>query len=129
MTKTLLTVLAVFFMPALALPSGEHISWYVISSGGATTLSSPNFQIGCTVGQVAAGSSSSTNYQLLHGFWQEEEMSESCCSGGVGDANASGEDEPTIGDINALISAIYTDQLPDAIVSGRFHDYGYQPVD
>jgi len=38
-----------------------------------------------------------------------------CCVGRVGDANGEGGDEPTIGDINALISAIYTDQLPDAI--------------
>jgi len=40
---------------------------------------------------------------------------ESCCRGRVGDANGQNGDEPTIGDINALISAIYTEQLPDAI--------------
>ena len=40
-----------------------------------------------------------------------------CCQGRVGDANGSGDDEPTIGDINALISAIYTDAIIDAISS------------
>ena len=38
-----------------------------------------------------------------------------CCVDRVGNANGLGGDEPTIGDINALISAIYTDQTPDAI--------------
>jgi len=42
-------------------------------------------------------------------------VSAGCCVGRVGDANGEGGDEPTIGDINALISAIYTDQIPDAI--------------
>ena len=38
-----------------------------------------------------------------------------CCHGKVGNANTSPDEEPTIGDINALISAIYTDQVDDAI--------------
>jgi len=38
-----------------------------------------------------------------------------CCLGRVGDANGEGGDEPTIGDINALIAAIYTEQVPDPI--------------
>lgn len=44
-------------------------------------------------------------------------MKTACCVGRVGNANGEGGDEPTIGDINALISAIYTDQVPDAISS------------
>jgi hypothetical protein len=30
-----------------------------------------------------------------------------CCQGRVGDANASGEDEPTIGDVSAIIDALF----------------------
>jgi len=31
----------------------------------------------------------------------------SCCSGRVGDANSSGDDEPTIGDVSAMIDALF----------------------
>jgi len=47
--------------------------------------------------------------------WYAENMRAGCCVGHVGDANGEGGDEPTIGDINALISAIYTNQVDDAI--------------
>lgn len=49
----------------------------------------------------------------------------SCCVGRVGDANQSGDDEPTISDINAIIDFLYIDGNPlpclaeaDANVSG-----------
>lgn len=35
-----------------------------------------------------------------------------CCVGRVGDANMNGVDEPTIGDINALIDHLYIHQIP-----------------
>ena len=38
-----------------------------------------------------------------------------CCVDRVGDANGEGGDEPTIGDVNALIAAIYTEQVPEPI--------------
>ena len=38
-----------------------------------------------------------------------------CCVERVGNANGEGGDEPTIGDVNALIAAIYTEQVPDPI--------------
>jgi len=82
-----------------------------------------------TASQVAVPTSmlprNSTRYwtvqatnSLGQSTWADDEYTvvfSGCCVGRVGDANSSGEDEPTIGDINALVSAIYTDQIPDAI--------------
>jgi hypothetical protein len=36
----------------------------------------------------------------------------SCCSGRVGDANDSGDDEPTVGDVSALIDMLFISQEP-----------------
>lgn len=38
-----------------------------------------------------------------------------CCSGRVGDANGSGGDEPTIGDISTMIDMLFISQSPDVV--------------
>lgn len=38
-----------------------------------------------------------------------------CCEGRVGDANGSGDDEPTLGDISAIIDALFIKGIPDPI--------------
>jgi uncharacterized protein (TIGR02145 family) len=38
-----------------------------------------------------------------------------CCVGRVGDANGSGEDEPTIGDVSTMIDALFISGNPDVI--------------
>jgi len=42
---------------------------------------------------------------------------QACCQGRTGDANNSGYDEPTIGDINALIVAIYVNASCDGVIA------------
>lgn len=41
---------------------------------------------------------------------------QACCQGRTGDANNSGDEEPTIGDINALIVAIYVNASCDGVI-------------
>jgi hypothetical protein len=42
-------------------------------------------------------------------------VSGSCCVGRVGDANGSGEDEPTIGDVSVIIDALFIGENWDVI--------------
>ncbi len=50
--------------------AGEQINWDVIASGGGS-MSSVNFLLDGTLGQAIAGPSTSTNYALNAGFWQD----------------------------------------------------------
>lgn len=68
----LLAVFAVAVVAALALepaaPSAAQVGWQVIANGG-TTMSSPSFTMLSTAGQPATGTSTSSGYQLLSGYW------------------------------------------------------------
>jgi hypothetical protein len=63
---------------------GSQIRWHVISSGG-TEGGSNMYQLKGTAGQTSTGEGSSTNYALVHGYWQEFGSGYVC-----GDADASG---------------------------------------
>ena len=56
---------------ALAMSSTNYrLDWLVPNSGsGGGQSSSPSYAVNFTVGQVAAGSASSTHYQAGLGFW------------------------------------------------------------
>lgn len=71
-------VLAISLMVVIAVTAqvgdGFDLSWNVVSSGaGNSQSSSPDYMLSSTVGQTAAGSSSSTSSgsTALHGFWQD----------------------------------------------------------
>jgi len=81
-------------------------------------------------GDPAAASHSWTEYgeyqvrvKVRDPFGQESAWSPAlsvtvaCCSGRVGDANQSGEDEPTIGDVSVLIDARFISGSCDGIVT------------
>ena len=92
---------AVLFAEGNADRSGEKINWQVISGGG-TSGSSTNYQLGGTVGQTAVGSGTSTNYETKHGYWQDFEGL--LCV--PGDANASGAVD--VDDVVYLIAYIFS---------------------
>lgn len=50
--------------------AGEEINWDVLSSGGGPTTST-NFRLDGTLGQTVAGLSTSTNFMLNSGYWQD----------------------------------------------------------
>jgi hypothetical protein len=83
--------------------AGEQINWWVIASGGGTGIST-SYGLSGTAGQIGVDEGNSTNYQLQSGFWSGI-GGPSCCHGRVGDANDSGHEEPSIGDISAMIDA------------------------
>lgn len=87
--------------PSSSTRTGEQITWQVIS-GGATNGSSTNYSIMGTVGQTAVGPGSSTNYQLLQGFWQN--FGSGCCNM-AGDFN---DDEAVdIADLTAMVAFMF----------------------
>jgi hypothetical protein len=92
----------------------------VLSVAGSATLSSVHLKSGCTVGQAAAGSSSSALLRCVTGFWQDFSVggvTPGCCVARVGDANMSGDDEPTIGDISTMINAKYIAGTCDGVLT------------
>ena len=104
----LLTVLAlsVFAMTAYA---GErataspeapayYISRFVVTQGGATGSGEGSYRISLSVAQPVVGTFSSTSYTMDYGFWQPF-----------------GE-EPTIGDISAIIDAKFITVSCDGII-------------
>ncbi|MEW5796030.1 MAG: hypothetical protein AB1772_06675 [Candidatus Zixiibacteriota bacterium] len=98
--------------------TGEKIPWQTISSGGGVGLSSTNYLLNATVGQTAVGWSTSTNYKLHSGFQQVFSLTGGgCCVARVGDANSSGEDEPTIGDVTVMIDAKFITGTCDGVLN------------
>ncbi|MFH2037029.1 MAG: hypothetical protein ABIJ45_11545 [Candidatus Zixiibacteriota bacterium] len=102
-------ILLVCFIFCLALAgladdkSGEQINWQVISSGGSIGGSSTNFVLSGTIGQTAVASGTSTNFGLLHGFWQDFGSSGAVVN--CGDANNNAV--LNILDITYLIAYLY----------------------
>ena len=79
MRKNLLLALFFIFLLGLAFvgvmvaaaqtSSGFDLSWYVVSGGGGFSQTT-GYELSSTVGQTAAGDSSSSGTSLSHGFWQ-----------------------------------------------------------
>ena len=76
-TKRLVAILVVLVLvllvagSALAMSSTNYkLDWYVtLSGGGGGPSSSTSYAANFTIGQVAAGASSSTNYKAGLGYW------------------------------------------------------------
>ena len=58
--------------------TNEQINWFVVASGGNTQSSSIGYGLAVTVGQPFVGKTSSSNYNLNLGFWQNF-ISGNCC--------------------------------------------------
>ncbi len=84
--------------------AGETIDWFVIGSGGGT-MSSSNYTVSGTVGQVAAGPVSSANYTINQGYWQSLESSGGDCTM-RGDMNCDGT--INISDMTYLVSFLFS---------------------
>jgi hypothetical protein len=65
----LLLALLVVSGTALAAAAAYRLDWYVLTGSGGGRATSSNYQLGFTVGQAAAGASSSPNYRLTVGYW------------------------------------------------------------
>ena len=97
--RSLLTSLTTLLF--IAVGSEAQVQWCVISSGG-TKMLSENFSMLATVDHSIIGVVSGHQYSIEQGFWCS-----TCCRGKVGDANNSGLDEPTIGDVSTMIDALF----------------------
>ena len=85
--------------------AGERIDWHTIAYGSGIAANTYHAVSG-TVGQAAVGTSEAGSYRIIGGFWQDFDLSvTACCVGKIGDANDSGDDMPTIGDISVMIDA------------------------
>lgn len=105
----LLVGLLLLTLPAIAAPaSGEQIKWQVIASGGGSSTST-NYKISATVGQTAAGLTSSANYKLNQGFWQAF-SSGGCCVGVTGNVNTLGIVD--VSDLSLLVAYLTTSPPP-----------------
>ena len=72
LTLLLVLLLGLAFVGVVAAQTsdGFDLSWYVISGGGGNSEGS-DYVLSSTVGQTAAGeSTSSDGYTQTHGFWQ-----------------------------------------------------------
>ncbi|MEW5796375.1 MAG: hypothetical protein AB1772_08425 [Candidatus Zixiibacteriota bacterium] len=92
---------------------GESLIWSAASAAAASG-NSTSYHFDATIGQTAAGGTQSESYSLSSGFW--EDYSSGCCVDRVGDANGSGEDEPTIGDVTTMIDAKFIASTCDGII-------------
>jgi hypothetical protein len=90
-----------------------------VSSTGSISMSSPSLELRCTAGQPVVGSQLSPGLLCIIGFWQDFGVggSVSCCVDHVGDANGSGSDAPTIGDVSILIDAKFITGSCDGKIS------------
>ena len=96
-----------------ALPPGLTIASTGIISGTPTTVGQYAFQVG--IANPATGYSDQRDFDI-------EITEPPCCTGIVGNANGSEEDEPTIGDVSLLIDMLFIsgtqpDCLPEADVN------------
>jgi uncharacterized membrane protein len=68
----LLTLVILLLMASRVLAmSSDHyrMDWYVLLSGSGGALESTHYHVGLTVGQVATGKASSTNFATGLGYW------------------------------------------------------------
>lgn len=88
--------------------SGEQIKWQVVSGGG-TRATSTNYIGTGTLGQVAIGPVSSTNYKTNQGFWQSFS---GCCIGQTGNADCDPANGTDISDLSRMIDYLYISFAP-----------------
>lgn len=63
-------LLLLFTQSAFAFMAAYSIDWYNLLTGsGGPTISSDHYQVDVTIGQTVTGSSSSSNYNLVLGYW------------------------------------------------------------
>ncbi|NOY88475.1 MAG: hypothetical protein GXO93_03670 [FCB group bacterium] len=103
---SLLTFFSVF---SLAI-QGKQNNWQEISSG-STKSSSTNYALAGSVGQAAVGISTSTNYNLNAGFWQNFGTG-GCCVGIRGNVNGDSQNKININDIIYLINFAFLESPP-----------------
>lgn len=66
----MLLSLFLFVVGAMAMSSDQYrLDWYVPLSGSGAKTSSAHYQASLTVGQVAIGEASSTNFTTGLGYW------------------------------------------------------------
>lgn len=85
--------------------AGEQINWDVIASGGGP-MSSANFILDGTLGQPVAGESSSPNFALNAGYWQNFAAASYTC----GDVD--GNNQIDITDAVFLVNYIFASGAP-----------------
>ena len=93
-----------------------YMSRFVVTQGGATGSGEGSYRISLSVAQPVVGTVSSDSYTMDYGFWQPFGLGGGCCVGLVGDANNSGDEQPTIGDISAIIDAKFITVSCDGII-------------
>jgi hypothetical protein len=91
--------------------AGEEINWDVIASGGGP-MSSVNFLLDGTLGQAVAGPSTSTNFVLNAGYWQDFGQDSYVC----GDASVNGRVD--ISDVVFIVNYIFgSGPVPDPLAA------------
>ena len=114
-TKSLVALLLLFWLAA-SVATAEDIDWFVVGGAGASG-SSGGLRLSGTVGQTSDVRGTSNGYRIQAGYWQSLVAPEDCCVGYVGDANGSGDPEPTIGDISAMIDAKFIAVSCDGLIT------------
>ena len=116
--STFKSLAALILVIGLTTPAAtaEDIDWFVVGGAGATA-SSGGLRLSGTVGQTSDARGTSNGYRLQAGFWQSLVAPEDCCIGYVGDANGSGDPEPTIGDISTMIDAKFIAVSCDGLIT------------
>jgi hypothetical protein len=90
------------------LQSGEQLKWQVITSSGGSA-SGGGFKLTSSLGQTAAGKSTSSSFHLIHGFLQTFGTTVTPCTS-CGDADGNGGID--ISDAVYLIAFIFSGGLP-----------------
>jgi hypothetical protein len=86
--------------------AGEDINWQVVSGGGNESTG-PAFILKGSIAQTTVGVGAAADSRVGSGYWFGQHLPANCCFGIVGDANGSGDYEPTIGDITAMIDMLF----------------------
>jgi hypothetical protein len=88
--------------------SGEQLKWQVVTASGGTATGG-GFSLSSSLGQTAAGRSTSSSFHLVHGFLQTFGTTVAPCTS-CGDADASGSID--ISDVVYIIAYIFAGGLP-----------------
>jgi len=88
-----------------------QLPMFITYDGGVSwdTLYAPDLAYnGCLAMVLQAGDTVNTLFLgTHHGVYEFTDSPSECCQGRVGDANSVGGDEPTVGDVNTIVEALF----------------------
>jgi hypothetical protein len=104
----------------LVSPLADQVPWLSINDGGGLDLSSTNYTVGITIGQVAIGYANGTNQDAGLGFWY------GACLGTTGNVN--GTLPVSLPDVIHLVNYVFDKDRPATACLGSDPENCWPPL-